>query len=206
MKDATLAQGNQVVNLILQKRVPAEKLQAIIESGLLSVLLDANIGKINRDEFRQICGLKPLMQAFSITYDGSIRTSELIKLGKYDWHNDWITDERFPILPHPPVKRAIEFVEVGYDSTSEDILREFKSRGLKRPTHEDALYFGIQRKDEQRNGPVVFLHESVLDPHGGRSVLVLGGDAGGRDLGLSWFGLGWHRVCRFAGVRESMPA
>ena len=197
MKDATLAQGYQVLNLILQKRLPAEQLQAIIESGLLSVLLDANIGKINREEFRRVCGFKPFMPTFSITCDDSRKTSELIKLGHYDWHNDWITDERFPIQQHPPVKHAIEFVEVDYDPTSEDILCEFKGRGLNRPTYEDALNFGIQHKDEQRNGSIVFLHEPVLGPSGGRDVLVLRGGAGVRYLDLDWFDYRWYRFPSF---------
>ena len=58
MKDATLAQGNQVLNLILQKGVPASQLQALIESGLLSDLLDANVENVDRKKFREVIGLE----------------------------------------------------------------------------------------------------------------------------------------------------
>ncbi|OGY62464.1 MAG: hypothetical protein A2745_03270 [Candidatus Harrisonbacteria bacterium RIFCSPHIGHO2_01_FULL_44_13] len=69
MKDATLAQGNQVLNLILQKQVPAEHLQDLLESGLLSDLLCANLQEIKRDDFRRVCGLKLLMPTFTLTID-----------------------------------------------------------------------------------------------------------------------------------------
>ena len=58
MKDATLKQGNQVLTLILQKDLPSEKLQALIESGLLSDLLDANIGTVDREKFQEVLGLR----------------------------------------------------------------------------------------------------------------------------------------------------
>lgn len=61
MKVATLAQGNQVLSLILQKKMPAEQLQELIESGFLSDLLDANIEEVNRQEFRATVGLKPIV-------------------------------------------------------------------------------------------------------------------------------------------------
>lgn len=58
MKNATLAQGNQVINLILQKEMPASQLQALIESGLLSDILDANVEHVDREKFREVIGLK----------------------------------------------------------------------------------------------------------------------------------------------------
>jgi hypothetical protein len=140
--------------------------------------------------------------AFLIVCRGE-RASELIRQGAYDWHDDLITDKRFPIKSHAPVNRRIEFVEFDHAPTSEEVLAEFRRSGLIRPTYEDALYFGIQHKDEQMKAPTVFLHEPVLGLFGGRSVLVLGGAVGDRGLGLDWFDGEWARYYRFAGVRES---
>lgn len=59
MKDVTLAQGTKVMNLILQRRMPCEQLQELIDSGLLSDLFDANLENgVNREEFRRVLGLK----------------------------------------------------------------------------------------------------------------------------------------------------
>jgi hypothetical protein len=58
MKDTTLAQGNQIINLILQKKLPAEKLQKLFKSGLFSDLLDVEEPEvIDRKAFRIILGL-----------------------------------------------------------------------------------------------------------------------------------------------------
>lgn len=63
MEKATLAQGNQILNLILQKKIPSEQVQRVLESGLLSDILDANLeffDELRRDDIRRILGLCPL--------------------------------------------------------------------------------------------------------------------------------------------------
>ena len=54
-----------------------------------------------------------------ITCNGQ-KTSELVVLGNYDWHNPAVTDELFPVQPHPSVSRTIELVECDYEP---DIVR-----------------------------------------------------------------------------------
>ena len=142
------------------------------------------------------------VSSFLLTLDGSYSASKLIKKGKYDWFNDDITDERFPIQKREPIEHKIELVEFDHDPSSEEVLAEFKERGLERPIYEDAFYYGIKYPEEQRKHPVVFLHEPVLNPDGRRNVLVLGGDDGERRLRLICFGYEWSRRCAFAGVRK----
>lgn len=137
---------------------------------------------------------------YIFTCDG-VKASELVKRGKYDWVNDLITDKLFPIEKHASVSRTIELVEFDHDPSSEEVLAEFRSRGLKRPSYEDALVFGIVYPEEQRKHPVVFLHEPVVAV-GSRFVLVLREDAGYRYLLLHWFGHGWLRPYVFAGLRK----
>lgn len=139
---------------------------------------------------------------FSITCKGAYKTSELVAQAKYDWWNDWVTDERFPLQTHEPVSRKIEIVSFDHDPTSEEVLAEFSRRGLERPTYEDALYFGIAYPDEQRKRPIAFLHEPVRDPDGYLCVLVLDEGVGGRHFDLLWFDRRWPRHYLFAGVRK----
>lgn len=141
---------------------------------------------------------------FSVTCEGAYKISKLVARGNYDWANEWITDERFPIQKHAPISRTIELVGFDHDLTSEEVLAEFAHRGLERPTAEDALYFGIEHPEEQRKHPVVFLHEPVLGPLGHLhvNVLVLHEHAGKRRLGLHWFASRWPRRYAFAGVRK----
>ncbi len=139
---------------------------------------------------------------FALSVEGNRTASELIALGKYSWHNDWITDERFPIAPHDLVQRTIEYITFAHDPESEEVLAEFVRRGLKCPAYEDALYFGIQHPEEQRKHPIVWLHEPLQGPHGRRYVLVLYRDGRERFLHLGWFDRRWCRVCVFPAVRE----
>lgn len=69
MTDATLAQGNGVLNLILQKKTPKEQLQELLESGILSDVLDADCFAIDRKKLTEVLGLKPMIRVYW-DYDG----------------------------------------------------------------------------------------------------------------------------------------
>lgn len=140
---------------------------------------------------------------FRITCEGHCSVSELVKRGQYDYWNDWITDERFPLHEHVSVDYMIKLVEFDHDPSSDEVLREFTRRGLERPTYENALYFGVQHSGEQRKQPIVFLHEPVLGPDDRHRILVLDGKAGKRYLQLNNFDGTWNRRCVFAGVHKS---
>ncbi|MBI4122216.1 MAG: hypothetical protein HY461_02705 [Parcubacteria group bacterium] len=58
MKPATLPQGNYVSNMIVEKGVPLERLQALITGGYLSDLFDApDPSKIDRKTLRKLLGI-----------------------------------------------------------------------------------------------------------------------------------------------------
>lgn len=156
--------------------------------------------KLKAEVGRLIVGGKPVGNIFSLICEGT-KTSELVKRGKYDWANDAITSEHFPIEAHPPVSRTVELVEFYHDPTSKEVLHEFARRGLERPTYEDALVFGVKYPEEQRKHPVVFLHEPV-QVGGSRDVLVLDEGGRGRGLDLYWFDDGWNRSDVFPAVRK----
>jgi len=140
---------------------------------------------------------------FQFALNGNVKISELIKRGQYDWHNDWITDERFPIQPHDPMPRTAELIEFDHNPTSEEVLEEFGRCGLERPTYEDALEFGAQHPEEQRERTIVFLHEFLLDPTGKHSVFVLDEVDGERWLYMVKSSVGtWSQYSVFAGIRK----
>lgn len=59
MKDATLRQSAKILSLF--EDTPLDQVQAIIESGLMADLRDGNVTEVNRNEFRQLLGLNPLL-------------------------------------------------------------------------------------------------------------------------------------------------
>ena len=148
---------------------------------------------------------------FTLRIGDSRTTEDVVAAGKYDWTNDLIKNQNFPMRPRFEGMVEIEFLEFDYGPTSEQVFAEAKRRNklstgytLERPQHEDALLFGEQHPEEQRKNPIVFLHVPWQDFDSGSSVIVLRESASGRDLELDWFDSGrWGRGCRFAFVRKS---
>lgn len=60
MKPATLKQFGKVIQMFVDKDVPEEHLQWMFRSGALSDLLVADQRGFNRNEYRNVLGLKPL--------------------------------------------------------------------------------------------------------------------------------------------------
>lgn len=59
--DATLGQGIKVLQLIRDKETPTPQLQALLDTGLMADLLDANTTMdIDRNAFRAVIGLDPI--------------------------------------------------------------------------------------------------------------------------------------------------
>ena len=69
-----------------------------------------------------------------------------------------------------------------------------------RPTYEDALHFGAEHPEAQREHPIVFLHDPWVGYFGRRDVLSLWSNAGRRELGLEGFDDRFGQDCRFAFV------
>jgi hypothetical protein len=95
-------------------------------------------------------------------------------------------------------------VELDHDgTTTREIMTRAAQLGLERPLYEDALYFGAEYPDVQRERAVVFLHDPWLGFFGRRDVLCLWSNVGRRELGLEGFDDPWRREYRFAFIRPA---
>jgi hypothetical protein len=139
---------------------------------------------------------------YPITTGDGRSTEALVEAGRYGYAHSCVTSENFPSR-HLGGRRGREIVLTGFDRevTSEDAAAGAARLGLEPPTYEDALYFGIEHPDVQREGPVVFLHDPWVGFFGRRDVLCLWQNAGRRELGLEDFDGRWSRSHRFAFVR-----
>ncbi|OGM95309.1 hypothetical protein A2524_04540 [Candidatus Wolfebacteria bacterium RIFOXYD12_FULL_48_21] len=135
-----------------------------------------------------------IVGSFRINTAGNRTTEEVVAAGNYDWTNDRVNGENFPMRPMPEGPRKIVYLEFEVNPYLEEkVLVEAQRQGLERPLYEDVLFFGEQYPEEQRKGPIAFLHEPW---HGWR--VGLGRDKAGRGLGLNYFGGIYRRRCRFA--------
>ena len=140
--------------------------------------------------------------SYRITTGDGRSTEELVEAGEYAYAHSCVTSENFPATHSDgPQAREIALVEFDHDVTSEGAIAEAAQLGLERPMYEDALYFGIQYPDVQRERPVIFLHDPWFGFSGRRDVLCLWTNAGRRELGLEGFDDRWMRSSRFGFVR-----
>jgi hypothetical protein len=202
MKDATLAQGFQVINLILEKNAKVSQLHQLLTSGLLSDLLDARLTKrTNRDEFRRILGLPPAhTYSIRVNYDSSVEA--LVKAGKYDWSDSDITSRHFP--SHRKGTADIEIVLVGCerDLGSDDALKVLASQDFRPADVRTLLAFGIKHPNAYREFDVVALGSPWRSPDGDHGVPCLARDLTRKKLHLFRWSDTWNSSCRFAAVRE----
>ena len=145
--------------------------------------------------------IRQMKNVFRLTKIGDGRTTEEL-VRSYNYVNSNINSTNFPVRPMESGAREIVLLGFDREVNSEDAIAEAVKQGLERPVYEDALYFGVEHPDVQREWPVAFLHEPWRDPDGYRRVLHLWRCAGGRDLNLYDFGIRWYRGCRFAFVRK----
>jgi hypothetical protein len=137
---------------------------------------------------------------YRITRDGPASTEQLVEAGRYGYAHSCVTSENFPTAEAR--SGAVDIVLLGFDRpmTATEILDEAARRGLERPSYEDALRFGAQHPEAQREQPIVFLHGPWVGFFGRRDVLCLWSNAGRRELGLEGFDDRFPTDRRFAFV------
>lgn len=141
--------------------------------------------------------------AYTVTVNYDRTVEEMLEAGQYDWSNDNITADNFPL---PNGKAGAEIIEVElihFDRyiSSEDAIAEMAKRGLRPATLAELLALGEQYPDLQREFPIVALGTVWRGRGGGRYVPYLYGGGQYRSLDLHWFEDDWDDDCRFAAVR-----
>ncbi|MBI1846612.1 MAG: hypothetical protein HYR86_06540 [Candidatus Rokubacteria bacterium] len=133
-------------------------------------------------------------------------TEALVEAGRYGYAHSCLTSESFPVRPSAAGgAREIVLLDVDHEVTADEVLAEARRRGLERPTYEDALYFGSQHPEVQRERPVIFLHEPWEGFFGRRDVLCLWTNAGRREIGLEGFDARFRPDHRFAFLKPTDP-
>jgi hypothetical protein len=138
---------------------------------------------------------------YRITVGDGRSTEELVAAGSYGYAHSAVISENFPAGAGPRRAREVTLIEFGRAVTAAEALAGAKARGLEPPTYEDALCFGIEHPEVQREAPVVFLHVPWLGYFGRRDVLILWDNAGRRELGLEGFDEPFSPAYRFAFVQ-----
>lgn len=209
--NASWQQAANLLTLVGNKGTPSEQIQKLYNSGLLADLLDANVDKVNRDEFRKVLGLvalEPRAVANAATYpsytvpvDYNLSLPDMITAGHYDDVNDNITPERFPIQGSGKRQVTIALVHPGKEVESQPLIDEMDALGYRPATNAELLALGARYPELQREIPVIALG-SLAEVRAHRRVMYLDNWDGKRKLNLHWFAGRWYEVCRFAFVKK----
>lgn len=139
---------------------------------------------------------------FTLTLDYSRTLQEMIGAGKYDWVNEDITPQNFPITGSGRQEVRLELLHFNQGISTRDVLVEIKRRDLEPAKLEHLLILGERHPDLQRQFPIIAL-DSVWQNRGSVDVPCLGGVGDGRGLCLAWHDYGWGPQCRFLVFRKS---
>ncbi len=127
----------------------------------------------------------------------SVSLAARIAAGGYDWHDDAITQKRFPLtLPAP--SRNLVLVHFDEVITSKGAEAWASENGFELGLIDDLLAIGSHPKHRelQRQFPIIALGSSAVI-HGHRRVPFLDGLDAGRYLRLIWCESGWRGRYRF---------
>jgi len=171
MSNPTFGQANQVLTIVAQQEPTAADLQVLFGGYLADLVQGAKNGKLpGRDEFRKFIGLVAVTLAIVVDYRMSLH--EMIEAGGYDYVNDDINAERFPISGTGTMSLDLELVHIGRSISSDAAEKELEKRGLRPATIAELLAFGAAHPEVQRSLPIVALG-SVCGVGGYRSVPYL---------------------------------
>jgi hypothetical protein len=203
----TSGQLTRFLALLDEKGVTPETFQTCLSNGVLADILDTLAKFPERDEWRKLFRLGPLVpEVITLSMDYGMTLEDMIKAGNYDWKNDDLNTKNFPVKGEGIQWFEFDLVDPKQDISSEDALKLLeKDSDPANPwmpaQTEHLLALGAAFPDLQRKNPLVALG-SVAEVSGDRRVPYLDGYGSGRDLRLRWFERGWGSSCRFLRFRK----
>ncbi len=144
-------------------------------------------------------------EEISLTVDYSQTLEQMIANGKYDWHNNSITEKNFPIpteLVGEKVVVSAKLFHFNREVSNKEAIAEMNKDGYRPATLAELLALGEAQPDLQRQFPIIALGSVWRVGGGDRRVSSLSVDDGRRELYLSWFGADWNAYYRFLAVRK----
>jgi hypothetical protein len=179
----------------------------ITTDQVAELLAQDKAGRITRENFQAFlrnpnghASGKPTQYSVIIDYAKSVE--QMKSDGQYDWSNDNINGENFPITGEEVVETKLELVHLNKVASTKEVEAYLEENGFRPATLEELLAFGATFPDVQREYPVVALGSSWVHRYGFRDVPYLHRRGSERNLNLSWGDSLWFGICRFLAVRK----
>jgi len=145
-----------------------------------------------------------IIATYKVAVDYGQSLAEMIKAGNYDWVNNDITQEHFPVSGQGK-QQDIEVALFHFNKVmkSDQVIARMRKEGYRPATIAELLALGVSQPELQKQFPIIALGSVWRFPDGGRLVPCLGWLSGERSLGLGCLGGDWLVGCRFVGLRNA---
>ncbi len=213
----TTHQLMKLAELMEQKGITLKRFERIYTSGLLADIFEPEADLDNRNGVRAALKLGALAPrgdqniataaGSAIVVDYSMTLEQLIAAGKFDWLNNDINSDQFPVKGEGKAEYETKLFQFDGNISSENAvikIKEFDPANPWEPAKiEHLLAFGSKYPDEQRKHPILALG-SVGNPtfFGKRNVPYLYRRVTGRSLHLDWWSNEWHPFYQFLAIRK----
>jgi hypothetical protein len=194
----TSGQFRKLLELLEQAHMTPTRFQSIIESGILPAVFDSE-ANLDGLAVRKALALGPIQMKLVVDYGLSLE--QMIVTGHYDWVNDSIAAERFPIVGEGKMELEVQLFHFDQSISSEEAVRLIRKDGFEPAKIEHLLAFGATYPEMQRKFPIVGFGSSCM-VYGERYVPVLYGGDSVRSLRLSYWDGDWRDFYRFLAVRN----
>jgi len=181
-----------------------ELIAALEKAGLTSVSAQQIITSKGNDLARKMITAvnSVVMAIFSIIVDYTMSLEAMIKVGAYDYENNEITAERFPLAGKGRIDVDSIVEHFGKYISTDAALKALDKKGLRPATIAELLAFGAKYPEEQRKYPIVALGSVGVDSIGYRVVACLYELDSKRRLNLRCVGDDWSGDWRFLAVSK----
>jgi len=139
-------------------------------------------------------------ESFTVTIDYTQSLADMIRAGNYDWVNEDITQEHFPIQGERRQEVTVTLFHFNRSVSSGDAIAGIKQQGYRPGEIEHLLALGAAHPDLQKQFPIIALGSVWSPPGGSRCVPSVPWRGAGRSLHLLWFDGAWRPSCRFIAV------
>ena len=141
------------------------------------------------------------VKSVKVDYNQSLR--EMIEAGKYDWVNNNIIQENFPVQGEGVQKVELVLIHLNGRMKTKQVLEEFEKQNLRLSRLPELLAFGAKYPNIQKQFRIIALGSVWVNSSGDYRVPYLGGFQGGngRSLRLGWGRNGWGNIWRFLAAR-----
>ena len=178
------------------------QLQQILDSDvLMDIFKTVKLGKpISREKFRMALGLEASLLICKIVVDYNLSLAEMIKAGGYNWVNNNIIAENFPIQREDKEVLEITLLPFNRPISSDKVIKRVCKAGYRPANLPELLALGFQHPDFQRQFPIPALGSVWWLHPSGPCVPCLWGDDWERGLHFRQLKDIWHPGYRFAVV------